>query len=557
MEDYELKQKQLASMKAERQSYDSHYKDLQSFFLPRRGRWIEDSVSSKGNKVNQKLVDPTPRFAVRTAAAGIHAGSTNPAMPWFKLTTADPELNESPGVSLWLYTVENIMRDIYERSNVYSVLPMIYSDSITFGTSPMTVLEHPTRVIHCVPNPVGSYYLGTNYEGQVDTKYCEYKMTSSQLRDNFGTDVLPNVVQTALTNKSVQYFDVLHAIEPNTQRTYGNYSNQSMAWESAYYLQGVDKTLLRKSGFEENPLSALRWEVTEITDPYGSSPGMDVLGCSKGLQHQTKRKAQSVDKLVDPPMVGDPAMRQQRSSLLPGDVTWSGFTPNGSAPKFQPAYTIKPEISAQLEDVQDLRALCNKGMFVDLFMAITMADPRNASVPEIAARREEQILGLGPMLQNHRDGLIKPLHDRTFYIGMRQGRFPPPPPELEGVEIKVEMIGLLAQTFKAVSASNIERFGSYVANLAVAQVNAGLPPTAMDKFDVEQAVDEYALAIGVPPTIVRSDDVVAKIQQDRAQAQQQQQDIEAAKAVQQGAAAAKSLSETKVNGGNALEALTG
>jgi hypothetical protein len=59
------------------------------------------------------------------------------------------------------------------------------------------------------------------------------------------------------------------------------------------------------------------WETTEITDPYGSSCGMDALGCAKALQVQTKQKAKAVDKLVDPPMVGDPRSRisRPRSSL--------------------------------------------------------------------------------------------------------------------------------------------------------------------------------------------------------------------------------------------------
>lgn len=550
----------LAGMKQARQSYDSHYKDLQSFFLSRRGRWIEDSASARGNKVNQKLIDPTARFAVRTAAAGMHSGSTNPATPWFKLATPDPELNESPGVSRWLYTVENLMRDVFDRSNVYSVLPTMYGDGIVFGTAPMVVQEHQTRVIHCVPNAIGSYYLATNDEGEVDTKYCEYKMTAPQLAKQFGQDVLPNIVTSAITNKSSQYFDVLHAIEPNAGRVYGNYSNQHMAWGSCYHLQGADNTELRKSGFEDNPLAVFRWETTEITDPYGSCPGMDVLGLAKALQVQTKNKAKATDKILDPPMVGDPALQNQPSTLIPGGITWAGFTANGSAPKFQPAQIVSPAImSPVLEDIQDIRNLINQGLFVDLFLAISRADPRNASVPEIAARREEQILQLGPVLQNLRV-MCKSLIDRTFFIMMRQGLLPPPPPELEGIDLKVEMVGTLAQALKAIQSGGIERFGAYVAQMAVAQANAGQEPTALDKLDVDQAVDEYAMAIGVPPTIVRSDDDVTALRDQRAQAQAKAQELaqaeQASKAMGNVAGAAKSLSETQVNGGNALEAVT-
>lgn len=561
---YEDKQKQLAAMKSERASYDGHYKDLQNFFLPRRGRWLGDSVSARGSKVNRNLIDPTPRFAVRTAAAGIHAGSTNPSVPWFKLTTPDTELNEYPGVSRWLYTVEQLMRDVFDRSNVYSVLPTLYGDAITFATAPMMILEHPTKVIHCVPNPVGSYYLGCNYDGDVDTEAREYKMTGVHIRDQFYKDQpnkLPARINAAIESKSGEYFDVLHVIEPNNSREYGNYSAQHMQFRSCYLLQGIEDTVLKESGFEDNPLAVLRWETTEITDPYGGScPGMDSLGLAKAMQLQQKRKAQAIDKHIDPPMVGDPALQNQRSSLLPGDVTWSGFTANGSAPKFQPAYIIKPELQGLMADIVDIRDLVNQAMYVDLFLAITRADPRNASAAEIAARREEQILGLGPMLQNHRTGLIEPTINRTFYIMMRQGRLPPPPPELEGVDLKVEMIGTLAQALKSIQSGSIERFGSYVAQMAVMQANAGQEPTALDKLDVLQACDEYGLALGVPPTIVRSDQDIAVLQQQRAEARAQAEQVaqaeQASKALGNVAGAAKNLSQTQMAGGNALEQLT-
>lgn len=552
----------LASMKQERQSYDPHYRELQDFFLPRRGRWLENTEKSRGNKMNQKLVDPTPRFAVRTAAAGIHAGSTNPSIPWFKLATPDPELTEWPGVANWLYAVENRMRDVFERSNVYSVLPSLYGDGITFGTAPMAVLEHPTKVIQCVPSAIGSYYLATNYEGVVDTRYCEYKMTAEHMAQQFGNEVLPNSVQRALSEKSKQtYFDVLHVIEPNSGRDYGNYSAQHMAIRSCYMMLGSEKTILKESGFEDNPLATLRWETTEITDPYGSSPGMDALGCAKAMQLQQKRKAQAIDKHIDPPMVGDPGLQNQPSTLLPAGITYAGFTANGSAPKFQPAYLLKPELSGIMADIEDIRALVEEAMYVNLFMAITRADPRNASVPEIDARRAEQILGLGPMLQNHRDGLIKPLIDRTFYIMMRQGRLPPPPPEMEGMDLKIEMIGSLHQALKAIQSTGLERFSGFVGSLAKLQTDAGAEPTILDKLDFDQVADEMGIALGVPPTILRSDDSVAEIREQRQAQQAEQQALanaeQEANALNSAAGAAKQASEAKINGESVLDAVAG
>lgn len=557
---YKIAQRRLAEMKLDRESWDPHWVELMNFFLTRRGRWITDQKTAQGNKRNQKLVDPSPKVAARTLGAGMHAGSTNPATPWFRLTTPDPEMMEFPSVSLWLYAVENRMRDVFARSNLYSVLPTLYMESGVFGTAPMIVLEHATKVVHFVPKTIGSYFLATNSDGVIDTMYCEYKMTIRQLVDDYGIDKVSTTVRNQYeSGQRNGLVDVLHTIEPNGTRRPGAYDNQNMAFSSVYFETTApsDQQPLRISGFEDNPIACFRWETTELTDAYGSSCGMDALGLSKALQVQTKNKAKAVDKLVDPPMVGDPGLKNQPSSLIPGDVTWAGFTQTGSAPKFQPAYVIKPELQHLVEDIVDTRQIIDIVMYVNLFMAITKADPRNATVPEIDARKEEQILALGPVLQNHELGLITPVIDRTFNIMARKGMLPPPPPELEGVQLKVELIGALAQAFKSIAGGKLDRFTGYVGAVAKAQADSGQEVDAFDKWDTDQSIDEYAQAIGVPPTVVRSDDAVAKIREQRAQARQAQEAAAAAQPIKDASIAAKNLSETQVaGGGSALDAMT-
>jgi hypothetical protein len=382
-------------------------------------------------------------------------------------------------------------------------------------------------------------------------------MTVRQLVVEFGIDKVSDKVKDLYDRGLYNgYQAVLHVIEPNKGRVYGAHNAKNMPWRSCYYeTAGAQaEKALRESGFEDNPIAAFLWETTEITDPYGSSCGMDALGCAKAMQIQQKRKAQAIDKLIDPPMVGDPALKNQPSTLLPGDVTWAGFTANGAAPRFQPAYVIKPELQGLLLDIEDVRELVHTAMYTNLFLAITMADPRNATVPEIDARKEEQILALGPVLQNH-EMFIRQVVDRTFGIMMRQGRLPEPPQELSGVNLKVELIGALAQAFKSIAGGKIERFAGFVGNLAAAQANAGQQVTAFDKFDSDQSIDEYAQAIGVPPTVVRGDEDVAALREQRAEAQQAQQAAAAASTAKDAAQAAKAASETQLGTGSALDAV--
>src|SRR5690606_18719190 len=101
--------------------------------------------------------------------------------------------------------------------------------------------------------------------------------------------------------------------------------------------------------------------------------------------------------------------------------------------------------------------------------------PRNQF--EIAERKEEKLLALGPVLENVYNGQLEPVIDRTFAILNRRGELPPPPPDLEGKELKVEYVSMLAQAQKAVATGGIERGAAFIGNLAAVK------PDVLDKLD--------------------------------------------------------------------------
>ena len=111
------------------------------------------------------------------------------------------------------------------------------------------------------------------------------------------------------------------------------------------------------------------------------------------------------------------------------------------------------------------------------------------------------------------------------------------------MDLKVEYISVMAQAQKLVGISGVERFVGFVGQMA--QMN----PDVMDKLDIDQTVDVYADMTSVPPSIVRSDDAVASMRQQKAQAAQAQQQSEM---MNQAAGTAKQLSETDTSGDNAL-----
>jgi hypothetical protein len=103
---------------------------------------------------------------------------------------------------------------------------------------------------------------------------------------------------------------------------------------------------------------------------------------------------------------------------------------------------------------------------------------------------------------------------------------------------------------KASGTSGIERTAGFVAQMA--QV---FGPSALDKFDADQAVDEYSERTGAPASIVRDDDRVLQIRQGRAAQEQQQAALAAAKPMADGAQAIKTLNEAVPQPGSLGEGL--
>ena len=529
--------KRHANMKNERSSYETHWQELQDHFCPRSGRWIRGdkmTAGQRGQKRHQKVINGTPLFAANTLAAGMTSGNTSPARPWFRLTTPDPQLAEIGAVKQWLYAVESRTREILSRSNFYRVMPTAYRDLGVFGTTCLLALEDDEDVVRFEHLELGSYWLAQSSRKRIDVCYREFQMTVRQLVQEFGFDACSERVQNMARNGQWEtWIDVCHAIEPNDDAaagiTYGvQMPVRSVYWESS---SQQDKTL-RESGFESSPLLGVRWS-TAGEEVYGSSPAMDCLGDAKALQLKELRKAEAIDKVVNPPLIAPTSLRNQKVSLLPGDITY--VDSQQSQAGLKPIHDWRPDLNALREDILASEELIKRAMYVDLFLMMQNDDRSNITAREIQERHEEKLLMLGPVVERVNDELLDPVIDRVFDIMVRRSRpywegklngeplLPEPPEELAGIDLKVEFISVLAQAQKAVGLSAMDNLFGFVASLA--QMNPGV----LDKVDMDQAIDERAEMLGVSPRIIVSDDKVAEMRdakaQQAAQAQQMQQSM--------------------------------
>lgn len=526
------------ALKNERSSWESHWSEISDYLLPRSGRFMSKRANN-GNKRHNNIYDNTATRSLRVLAAGMMAGMTSPARPWFRLATADSDLMQSDAVKLWLSEVTRKMLRVFAQSNTYRSLHTIYEELGAFGTAATVVLPDYANVIHHYPVTIGEYAIATDGRGVVNTLFREFPMTVGQLVHDFGIENVSVTVKKLHAAGNLEtWVPIYHAIEPRLDRDPTLRDNQNMPWRSVYFEAANDAcTVLSESGFRAFPALAPRWSVSG-GDIYGSSPGMEALGDIKQLQHEQLRKAQGIDYKTKPPMQVPTALKNQGVNTLPGGVTYvDTAVQNGG---IRTAFEVNLDLSHLLADIQDVRSRISSSFYADLFLMLASAPTSNMTATEVAERHEEKLLMLGPVLERLHNELLDPLIDMTFTWMLEAQVVSPPPPELQGMDINVEFVSMLSQAQRAVGTNSIDRF---VGNLGAV---AAIKPEVLDKFDADKWSELYSDMLGVDPELISPDGKVALIRESRAQAAQAQTQ---AAALQQGAATAKDLGSVATRGG--------
>ena len=523
------------ALKSERATYLAHWKEISDYLLPRNGRFfVQDR--NKGWRRHNNIYDSTGTRALRVLGAGLMGGATSPARPWFRLATADPDMMDFAPVKLWLSQVQRGMLDIFQRSNTYRALHSIYEELGAFGTGAAVVMDDFDDVIRHHVLTTGEYAIAQNYRGEIVTLYREFDKTVAELVGEFGYDNCSQTVRNMWDRHQLdQWITIVHAIEPraDSERDLRMRDAKNMPWKSVYFERGGDRNqFLRESGFKQFPALAPRWAIVG-GDIYGSSPGMEALGDVKQLQHEQLRKAQGIDYMTKPPLQAPTSMKNRDIDMLPGGVTF--VDPSAAQAGIRNAFEVRLDLNHLLADIQDVRGRINQAFYTDLFLMLASAPTNNMTATEVAERHEEKLLMLGPVLERLHNELLDPLIERTFSRMIETGLVPPPPEELQGVDLNVEYVSMLAQAQRAVATNGIDRF---VGNLgALAQFK----PDVLDKFDSDKWADAYSDMLGIDPELIVPNDRVAMIRAQRAQAaqaaQQQAQMAQAAATAKDAASA--------------------
>lgn len=530
-------------LKVERSPWYAHWADLAEHLKPRSGRFSRSDRNRSSRANYNSILDSTGTRAVRTLASGMQAGASNPGRPWFKLTTQDPELAKFHTVRAWLDLVVERMQRVFARANTYRSLHQNYEQLAIYGTAVNILLPDERNVIHHYPVITGEYALQRDHRGDIVALYREFEQSVGATVRQYGIENVSHSTRNSYLDGHLEGpVAILQAIEPRDDRFPGSGKRDDdspvprhMPWSSIHIeLSNTDRDrFLRESGYPDFPVLAPRWTV-EGQDTYGISPGMEALGDVRQLQHEQLRKGQAIDYKVRPPLQIPTEFKDRDGSMFPGGINYidpgttlpyTQVTPHGG---IRSAFEVHLDLGDLREDIMDVRERINSTFYADLFLMLVNND-KTMTATEVAERHEEKLLGLGPVLERLHNELLQPLIEQTFVIMNQRGLLPPPPPELQGQQIDVEFVSILAQAQRAIGSNSIDRFLGSVLQLAQTK------PDVLDKVNFDEAVSHYGQLLGVPTDLLVDEQEVTVLREARARAQAIQQSVEVNKTASEAA----------------------
>lgn len=518
-------------LKGDRGTWESHWQDLAEYILPRRADF--NVTRTEGDKRQTRIYDSTGTQGLELLAAGLHGMASNPAARWFSLKTDDEALNENDTVREWLSNVEDI---IFAKMHapgaaITTHLHELYLDYAGFGTALMFIGVAKSGNLLFQSRFLGEAVIDENAEGVVDTVIRSFDMTVRQVVQKWGDKVSEDVKKKHAEGKLDDKVTVLHAVFPREERDATRETPDNMPWASVY-MERKEKNELQTGGFEEFPYAVPRWYKV-AGEKYGRSPAMTALPDVKMLQEMMKTTIKAAQKIVDPPLlVPDEGM------IGPVRTVPGGLNFYRGEREIVPLQT-GANIPISLEMMQDLRNRILSTFFVD---QLQMTGDADMTATEVMQRTEERMRLLGPILGRMEAELLGPIISRVFGILARNGVLPEQPPELDGVEWRVEYVSPIALAQRG------QKVNRAVQMLTIAGQMAAFDPAIMARFDSQNFLPWIAAELGVDPDLILDDEEFAQKQQATQMAQMVEPAQMAADAFAKAGQGAKSFAEAQTVG---------
>ncbi|MBO7714415.1 MAG: head-tail connector protein [Methanobrevibacter sp.] len=486
-------------------------------------RWTEAQTYVDNSVLSWTTIDTLPEVPKRhtsspysyckTLVSGIFGYAISPSLTWFKLSLNRNEYLALYGVKDFLEDCEKIMLAAFNRSNFYKNAVPVIKDCCILGHGALFIDDKITDAdkIRFTKFPANELYFDINEFGEVDTVFRWYQDTVKNVINFFGEDKLSDNIKEKYKQMERwnDKIDILQAIFPRKdfKKEFKDAKNKPIA---CVYIDLNDNKIIDESGYDDFPYSIFEWERFSGY-AYSSSPAQDAMPDIKALNIIKKTSLKIAQKSANPSYKASDDVREIDTS--PEGVTYlpakdSIFEPVRSGENYP----------ITLQELANYEQAIKDWFFVDYFLALQNRQGKMTAT-EVEELQGEKAATLSTFIVNLNDFLSSVI-ERTFNLLMRNGLLPDIPESLldTDAEIKIDFVGPLAQAQK-----KYHTMGGTLQALNIVGPILNLFPNAGDFIDGDELMKSALEGQGMPQNIIREDDDVKKIREDRAKAQAEQQ----------------------------------
>ena len=498
------------------QSKLSTFRDISAYINPA----MEDNgetapiQASNAPDTGKFRYDNTAQTASCLSADGIEGTAFGRQAPWFTLALEDQDPKQKSN-QRYLQTIEKQQYKQLNRSSFYDEGRLFVRSLLDFGTAIMMRTENVEAEMP-VYRTLNIYrsLIAENKVGDVDVLIRDFFLSPQDAAEEYGLENLPETIQEQHRANKTDRSAYSEYIYPN-----GRYDidieREGKAYISIHTSESDGPKALRIDGYESRPFFASRYTRSYDGGAWGEdSPGLLQLSNIKELNAAVRDRRKVSQRIANPPKKATEGM-YGRIKDTPGGTT---YVPTGND------YTImdtKADLSALDQDIVDWRNAITTAYHTEFFLILTQNMDKQKTATEIAGLQGEKAAILSAFFSRLGYEFLEPLLEDLYSIEVANGRIPPAPASLQGQPVKIDYISPLYRMQRQYLRMNSTKQAmNEIFALATVQVNMGQQPTALDKLDIDSAVQNIVDVYNMNEDLVRTQMQVDKIRIGRMKAQQ-------------------------------------
>jgi hypothetical protein len=498
-------------------NFTDEFNEIIRFIRP-RGTFFDHKVEQGYNRESQ-IYDSTGIWALRQFASAMYAYNVSDTVRWFTFRSQNREIQKDPDFLSWVEEVSDIIYEEYQRPEVgfAQMADEVFMDIGAFGTGvPYQEYDRDAGHLQFRAFSLGECDLLENFRGLFDHVFRSMQYTTMQIIEEFGEE---NVPAKLLKSSDEHLHTVIHAVLPNNERTFEEYTNkfQGKKYASCWFIEGYsgankpEECVLKCSGFDYFPYHPARWSKV-AGETFGRGQGALALDDVRMLQALRLMTIKAAELAINPPIACVDGSVTGDHTLNSGDLVFvdPAFA-FGNGDPLKPVYIAgDPRIGRDM--INDVREQVLQAFFVDQFIRPKKKERQTAV--EISDDRSEGLRQLSPMIARIQKEFTSPCLMTSFKLLYKNKRLPELP-----LGVKLDDLSVY-YTSPAAKAQRMVKVEAFLQFLQITAQTAQFDQEAPMIVKGAEMLKEIAMEMEVPRTAIATE-LELQAAKDQQAAQQQ------------------------------------